>query len=111
METSFEAIERAHSRMARKRVLQDVKTLARDTEDLLKATADDLSHSVKEARSRLVLSLTKAKATCCGTENSSATAGRAMATLAGKAVRQRPYECLGAGFILGLVVGILIGRR
>ena len=111
METSFEAIERAHSRLARKRVLQDVKTLARDTEDLLKATADDLSVSVKEVGSRLVSGLCKAKETYREIGETSVTKGKAVGDWAATKVRRRPYESLSGAFAVGLVIGILLSRR
>ena len=47
METHFENLVQAHSEMARERVLRDLKTLAHDAEDLLKATADDLSEKTR----------------------------------------------------------------
>ena len=53
METNFESMEKAHSIIARERVLRDLKTLARDAEGLMKVTAGDLSESAKEARARL----------------------------------------------------------
>ena len=63
METHFENLVQAHSVMARERVLRDLKTLAHDAEDLLKATAGDLSEKAKVARARLAGALEHAKAT------------------------------------------------
>ena len=57
-------MEKAHSIIARERVLRDLKTLARDAEGLMKVTAGDLSESAKDARARLGGALESAMATC-----------------------------------------------
>jgi ElaB/YqjD/DUF883 family membrane-anchored ribosome-binding protein len=49
METDYEAIEKGHSAVARERIMADLQTLTRDAEDLLKATAGDVSEKAREA--------------------------------------------------------------
>jgi uncharacterized membrane protein YqjE len=63
METHFPDMEPSNSRIARERVMADMRALARDAESLLKATADDVSEKAKEARTRLMSAVEKAKAT------------------------------------------------
>jgi ElaB/YqjD/DUF883 family membrane-anchored ribosome-binding protein len=57
METHFPAMDNVQSRLARERVLADLKTLTSDAEELLKATAADLSDKAKEARARVAAAL------------------------------------------------------
>jgi len=64
METNFETIEKSHGAIARERVRADLETLTRDAEDLLKATAGDVSEKVKEARTRVAAAIERAKTTC-----------------------------------------------
>ena len=49
METHFPEMENSHSRLARERVLADLRALTHDAEELLKATAGDISEKAAEA--------------------------------------------------------------
>ncbi len=111
METNYEQLEGAHSVIARERVVADLKTLARDAEDLLKATANDLSEKGKELRARLAQTLERAKATCSGLQERTAASARAAARQADTAIRTHPYESVGVAFAAGLLIGVLITRK
>jgi ElaB/YqjD/DUF883 family membrane-anchored ribosome-binding protein len=91
METNFEKLEQAHSLISRERVMGDIKTLTRDAEDLLKATASDLSDKGKELRARLTGTLERAKATCTGLQDQTIATAKAAAKRADTVVRDHPY--------------------
>lgn len=111
METHFENMDHAGSAIARERVLADLKSLIRDSEDLLKATAHDVSEKANEARVRLAAALQRANATCRELQEQTVAKAKAAARKADTTVRAHPYESIGVGFGLGLLVGILVGRR
>jgi ElaB/YqjD/DUF883 family membrane-anchored ribosome-binding protein len=111
METNFENLERAHSAIARERVLRDLKTLARDAEDLMKATAGDLTESAREARARLARALESAKATCNELQEQVVASAKTATRHADRMVRDNPYESIGIAFGLGLLIGVLVVRR
>jgi ElaB/YqjD/DUF883 family membrane-anchored ribosome-binding protein len=111
METHFENLVQAHSVMARERVLRDLKTLARDAEDLLKATAGDLSKKTKGARALLAGALERAKATCAELQEQTIASGKAAAKRADTVIRDNPYESIGIAFGIGLLVGVLVTRK
>lgn len=111
METHFNEIEQAHSTLARERVLADLRTLARDSEDLLKATAGDVSEKAKEARQRVLMALEKARATCDDMQEETMARARAAAKKADTVIRDHPYESIGISFGVGLLIGVLVGRR
>jgi ElaB/YqjD/DUF883 family membrane-anchored ribosome-binding protein len=111
METHFENIERAHSDLAFQRVLADLKTLVRDSEELLRVTAGDLSQKAKEARSRLAAALESARGTCQNVQTQTLDAAKAAARQADVLVREHPYESVGIAFGAGLLLGVLVGRR
>ncbi len=111
METHFENLAQAHSVMARERVLRDLKTLARDAEDLLKATAGDLNEKAKEARARLASALERAKATSAELQEQTIASAKAAAKRADAVIRDHPYESIGVAFGIGLLVGVLITRK
>ncbi|MFM1769929.1 MAG: hypothetical protein RJA22_2458 [Verrucomicrobiota bacterium] len=111
METHFNEIENAHSTLARERVLADLRTLARDSEDLLKATAGDVSEKAKEARQRVLSALEKARLTCDDLQEETMARARAAAKKADTVIRDHPYESIGISFGVGLLIGVLVGRR
>ena len=111
METNFANIEQDHSRLARQRVLEDLRVLVRDSEALLKATASDVSEKAKEARARLTAALERAKATCDELQRQAVAAAKAAAEKADAVVREHPYESVGVAFGVGLLIGVLVSRR
>jgi ElaB/YqjD/DUF883 family membrane-anchored ribosome-binding protein len=111
METYFENMTQAQSGMARDRVLQDLKTLAHDSEALLLATADDLSEKAKGARARLAGALERAKTTYAELQGQTIAAAKAAGKKADIVIREHPYESLGIAFGVGVLVGVLVARR
>jgi ElaB/YqjD/DUF883 family membrane-anchored ribosome-binding protein len=107
METVFENMENAQSDVPREKVKEDLRTLVRDAEDLLKATAGDMSDKAKAARSRLGEALEKAKVTCRRLEEK--TVATAKAT--DKVIREHPYESMGVAFGIGMLIGVLVARK
>ena len=110
METHLDDLERVHSTLARERVVADLKSLVRDSEDLLKATAGDASEKIKETRSRLTAALDRAKETCESLQEQTANAARVAVKKADTMVRHHPYESIGVAFGLGLLIGVLVTR-
>ncbi len=111
METHFDNMVQAQSGIARERVLQDLKTLARDSEALLLATVGDLSEKAKEARARLSDALEKAKATCAVLQEQTVASAKAAAKKADTAIRDHPYQSIGVAFGIGVLVGVLVARK
>jgi ElaB/YqjD/DUF883 family membrane-anchored ribosome-binding protein len=111
METHFENLVQAHSLMARERVLRDLKTLAHDAEDLLKATAGDLNERTRAARERLAGALERARETGAELQEFTIASARAAAERADTAIRDHPYESIGVAFGIGVLVGVLVARK
>lgn len=111
METQFEEIERQHLALARERVYADLRALSRDAEELLKATAGDVSEKAKEARARMAAALDRARVTCDDLQAKTTASARAAATKADTVIRDHPYESIGIAFGVGLLIGVLINRK
>jgi ElaB/YqjD/DUF883 family membrane-anchored ribosome-binding protein len=111
METHFENIENAQSDLARERIASDLKLLIRDSESLLKATANDMTDKVRETRASLAVALERAKITCSEMGRQSLASARAAARRADSTIRQHPYESIGISFGVGLLIGVLVTRR
>jgi ElaB/YqjD/DUF883 family membrane-anchored ribosome-binding protein len=106
METHFEAMNPS-TEVSREKVKEDLRALMRDAEDLLKATAGDMSEKTKEVRSRLAQAIDSAKNTCHRLEERTVAAAKAT----DKVIRDHPYESIGVAFGVGVLIGVLIGRR
>jgi len=111
METHFENLAEAQSRMARERVLRDLKALASDSEALLKATAGDLSEKAREARRRVAGALERARETCAELQEQTVASARAAAQKADSSIREHQYESIGIAFGIGVLVGVLVARK
>ena len=111
METVYENIEGSHSAVARERVLTDLQALTRDAEELLKATAGDVSDKAKEARSRVKAALERARTTCAHLQDQTVATAKAAAKKADIVIRDHPYESIGVAFGVGLLLGVVVARR
>jgi len=111
METHFENFEQAQSQLARERVMADLRSLVHDSEELLKATAGDVSEKAREARTRLSAALERSKSTVADLQSQAMAGAKAAARKADTVIREHPYESLGVAFGVGLVIGVLVGRR
>jgi len=96
-----------HIVVTKDRLVNDLKNVVSDSEELLKELAGELSERGKQARARLMATLESAKETC-GELKEKAKAG---AEAADTAVREHPYTSIGVAFGIGLVIGVLVCRR
>jgi len=103
METrSAEEIEESTEKL-----LQDLKAVVRDGEELLKAGASELSDRGQAARERLAAALEVARDT--GRKLQERTVAGAKAT--DHYIRENPYQSIGIAFGIGMLFGVLINRR
>ncbi len=89
------------------KVIADLKTAARDAEELLTSTAGEAGERLSGVRARLATALESAKATCQRLEDGAIAGAKAT----DRVIRDHPYESIGLAFGLGLLIGVLVGRR
>ncbi len=89
------------------KLLQDLKEVVEDGEELLRAGADELNEQGKAARARLSAALAAAKDT--GRKLQEQTIAGARAT--DRAIREHPYQSIGIAFGVGLLIGVLVNRN
>jgi ElaB/YqjD/DUF883 family membrane-anchored ribosome-binding protein len=92
---------------ANKRLVGDLKTVARDAEELMKATANHAGEKVVELRERLASTLESAKVTAQRLEEKTLEAAK----VTDRTIREHPYESIGIAFGVGLLIGVLVARR
>jgi|SRR5690348_6856611 ElaB/YqjD/DUF883 family membrane-anchored ribosome-binding protein len=88
-------------------MLQDLKAVARDAEDLVKATAGEVSERVREARARLADALESAKQSCARLGPKAIEGAKAT----DRAIREHPYESMGVAFAVGVLLGVIVSRK
>lgn len=89
------------------KLVEDLGTLSRDAEAMLHATSGQTGEKLTEIRGRLAATLESAKATCRRLEEKAVAGAKA----ADKTIREHPYESIGVAFGVGLLIGVLVGRR
>ena len=92
---------------ANERLAADIKLLAHDAEELLRATAGEAGEKIKEVRQRLSKALESARATCEDIQDQTAETAKA----ADETIREHPYESIGIAFGVGILLGLIVGRR
>jgi ElaB/YqjD/DUF883 family membrane-anchored ribosome-binding protein len=97
----------SESEINKDKLVADLKAVARDTQELLRATADQAGEKATEVRERLNAVLHSANEACQRLE-ARATAG---VESTDKLVRDHPYESIGVAFGVGVLLGLVLGRR
>jgi ElaB/YqjD/DUF883 family membrane-anchored ribosome-binding protein len=88
------------------RLVNDLRVVARDAEDLIRSTAGDLSAKAKEARARLSTALESARESCERLQDKAIEGGKAV----DRVVHEKPYVSLGVALAVGVLIGILVNR-
>lgn len=89
------------------KLAEDLRLLARDAEAMLQATTGQTGEKMTELRGRLAATIESAKTAYRRLEEKTV----AGAKVADKTIREHPYESIGVAFGVGLLIGVLVGRR
>jgi len=92
-------------------VIADFKTVVSDAEALLKETANQGGDKIAALRTRAEGSLKVAKARLDDAQEAVIAKTRAAAKATDVYVNENPWKAVGIGAGVGLVIGLLIGRR
>jgi ElaB/YqjD/DUF883 family membrane-anchored ribosome-binding protein len=86
---------------------EEFEALVADAKRLMDATAGEAGEKAREARERLAVRIDEAKAALGKAED----AFSASLDKAGDYVREKPWHALGAAAGIGLILGLLLGRK
>jgi ElaB/YqjD/DUF883 family membrane-anchored ribosome-binding protein len=111
MDVHIPSMSRPDSKHARERLVADLQAVVRDSEDLLKATARDMSDAAQQARVRLTAGLEKARATCAEWQDQGLATAKEAAKSTDAAIRSHPYESIAVAFGVGVLIGALWKSR
>ena len=101
----------AEGSVSKDKLVQDFRVVVADAEDLLKATASQAGEKVAVARERIQDSLHHAKVKLAEAEDILVQRSKQAARATDDYVHENPWQAVGAAVGVGLVIGLLIGRR
>lgn len=93
------------------KLLEDLRAVVHDAEELLKATAGQAGDHIAQVRAKAEASLRSARAQIAAMTGGSAADVRLAAERANSFVHGNPWVAVGAGAAVGLLLGLLLGRR
>ncbi len=96
---------------ARDRLIEDFKTVLRDAEELLKATASQTGGEIGALRARAEEGLREARRKLHEVESDLVDRTKAAAKTADELVHESPWQAVGIAVAVGFLLGILTGRR
>jgi ElaB/YqjD/DUF883 family membrane-anchored ribosome-binding protein len=101
----------ASTEVTRDKLVSDLKVVIGDAEELLRATASQAGEKVTVARQKIQESLDHAKRRMSEAGTVSAEQAKHAARATDEFVRQNPWQAVGIAAGVGLLLGLLIGRR
>jgi ElaB/YqjD/DUF883 family membrane-anchored ribosome-binding protein len=97
--------------VTKEKLIEDLKVVAHDVEELLKATASQTGEKVAAARARAEESLRGVQKHLLEGGDEAAAHARAAADAADDYVRDNPWQAVGIAAGVAFLIGYLIGRR
>jgi ElaB/YqjD/DUF883 family membrane-anchored ribosome-binding protein len=99
------------SQVTTERLVEDLKQVVHDAEELMKATAGQAGENVARVRAKAETSLHSARARLAELGSGAVEGVREKAGQANTYVHANPWIAVGAGAVVGLLVGLLVGSR
>lgn len=93
------------------RLVQDLRVLVADAEELVKATAAETGERIRTTRARLEDHLRHARARLAEAEQALIDKSKIAAAATDKYAHENPWKVAGIAAGLGLLLGLLLGRR
>jgi len=97
--------------VTKEKLVADFKVVVADAEELLKATAGQAGDKVAELRSKAQANLAIAKASLADAQAALLEKAKAAGRATDDYVQENPWRAVGIAAGVGLVIGLLIGRR
>lgn len=92
-------------------LMADLRAVIADAEELLRLGANQTGAGVSEWRGRVEARLAQARASLASVQEAALAKAKAAGMAADDFVHENPWKAIGAAAGIGLVVGLLIGRR
>jgi len=93
------------------KLMTDLRLVVADAEELLRATAGHAGEGAAEVRTKVEASLARARDGLSQVQDAAVAKAKAAGRQADDYVHEHPWPSIGLAAGIGLVVGVLIGRR
>ncbi len=110
MSTTAEVVNTEIDRVTSDKLMADLRVVAADMEQLLKATASQTGQYVAQARARAAESLQACKARIADMQRVALANAEAAGRATDDYVRANPWHAMIIGAVAGLVLGVLLAR-
>ena len=110
MNAREQLMDRDGDRVTTARVMEDLRVLAADTEQLLRVTAGDTGQHVVHLRAKAEESLRAARARLADVQDAALARARAAGRATDAYVHANPWQVVALGAVAGLAVGLLLMR-
>ena len=107
MGTKLASVE---NEVSKEKLMQDLRVVVADAEELLRATAGQAGEKVSAARERIQENLVAAKARLAAAQEAITAKTKQAAKATDEYVHENPWKAVGIAAGVGLVVGMLISR-
>ncbi|MBA4344228.1 MAG: DUF883 domain-containing protein [Methylibium sp.] len=95
----------------KQRLVSDLQAVVAEAEALLKATAGQAGEGAEEVRHRIKASLERARRNLVDIEEAALEKAKAAGRATDAYVHENPWQSIGVAAGVGLLLGLLIGRR
>jgi ElaB/YqjD/DUF883 family membrane-anchored ribosome-binding protein len=95
----------------REKLMADLRVVIADAEEVLRVTTDQASAGVSELRTRMQERLQQAKTRLLDLQDTAVARAKAAGHAADDYVHEHPWKAIGAAAGVGMIIGLLIGRR
>ena len=96
--------------VSKERLMQDLRIVVADAEELLRATASQAGEKVSAARERIQENLEVAKERLAEAQQQAVAKTKAAARATDEYVHENPWKAVGIAAGAGLIIGMLISR-
>ncbi|MFZ2301690.1 MAG: DUF883 family protein [Gallionella sp.] len=96
--------------VSKEKLMQDLRVVVSDAEELLRATASQAGEKVAAARERIQDSLAAAKERLADAQEQVAIKAKQAARVTDEYVHENPWKAVGIAAGVGLIIGMLISR-
>ena len=97
--------------MQREKLMADMRVVVSDAEELLKMTADEVGESALALRERLKDRMAQAKDSLVSLQAAATEKAKEAGHAADEYVHEHPWKSVAISAGVGVIVGMLIGRR
>lgn len=95
----------------RNRLVNDLKLVIKDAEDLLRSSGQQVDEGYQAARAKFESTLGNARTGLSSLQGNVFTSSRDALVSTNQYVQEHPWQSVGVGALAGLVMGLWFGRR